>query len=211
MKHMIQEAAEQQDGAGEAAAAKPKKAAPIVEVVTLTDGRKVEFAGKKKLLKDYTLDPETGALQHIELLFRNGEFRKIVIPPQMIGQFAGHGAIQKYGDETAGEDDVDDMVLAIDELDSRIQKGEWGTTREGGGMSGTSVLLKALMEYGDRTVEQVKAFLANKTPKDKAALAANDKRPNAAGNTVKAIVDRIKAEKLAKESKVDTDAMLEGL
>lgn len=212
MKHSVQEAAEQTQGAAsDQAQTKPKKPPTPVEVVTMTDGRVVEFAGKKKLLKDYVLNPENGSLEHIILDFRNGETRKIVVPPQLLGQFAGHGAIQKYGDEVAGEEDVDDMVLAIDDLDSRIQKGEWSTQREGGGMSGTSVLIKALMEYGGRTVEQVKAFLTGKTPQEKTALRNNDKRPNASGQTVKSIVQRLEAEKAEKGAKIDTSSMLEGL
>jgi hypothetical protein len=189
---------------------KPAKAKTVVETVEMTDGRKVEFAGKRKMVKDYKLN-EDGTLSHLTFDFRNGETRQIVLPPQLLGQFAGHGGIQKYGDETAGEDDVDDMVLAIDELDKRLQKGEWGVAREGGGMSGTSVLIKALMEYGSRTLDQVKAFLEGKSQADKQALRNNDKRPNAQGLTVKAIVSRIEAEKAAKATKVDTDAMLEGL
>lgn len=193
------------------------KATKIVEVVTMTDGRKVEFAGKRELVKDYVLT-EAGDLDYIILDFRNGETRKIVIPPSLIGRFAGHGALQKYGDSLAGlknadgsKADIDDMVLTIDELDARIQKGEWSTQREGSSMGGTSVLIKALMEYGNRSLEQVKAFLEGKSQQDKIALRNNDKRPNAAGHTVKSIVQRLEAEKVSKAAKIDTTAMLEGL
>lgn len=187
-----------------------QKAAKVpAEVVKMTDGRNVEFAGKRKLVKEGFVG-EAGDLS-IVLDFRNGETRRVVLPPALIPQFALHGALQKYGDETAGETDVDDMVLAIDALDKRIQAGEWTVKREGGGMTGTSVLIKALMEYGSRTVEQVKAFLEGKTQPEKIALRNNDKRPNAAGLTVAAILKRLESEKAAKAAKVDTDAMLEGL
>jgi hypothetical protein len=193
----------------EAVPAKPAKAKTPAEVVAMTDGRQVEFVGKRKLLKEYTVgDYQFAGDVFITLDFRNGETRKIRLPDTLIGQFAAHGALQKYGDETAGEDDVDDMVLAIDELDKRIQAGEWTVAREGGGMSGTSVLIKALMEYGSRTLEQVKAFLEKKTQPEKIALRNNDKRKNAQGFTVKDIVQRIESEKAAKLAKVDTDAML---
>lgn len=191
---------------GEAAAPAPAPKAPA-EVVKMTDGRNVEFAGKKKLLKEGTVNPD-GTLT-VRLDFKNGETRSVVLPAGLIPQFALHGALQKYGDEVAGETDVDDMVLAIDELDKRIQAGEWTVKREGG-MSGTSVLIKALMEYGNRTVEQVKAFLEGKSAADKAALRNNDKKANKSGLTVAAIVKRLEAEKAAKASKVDTDSMLEG-
>lgn len=182
------------------------KVKTLIETVEMSDGRKVEFAGKRKLVKDGVV-AEDGSVT-ITLDFRNGETRKIALPPGLLGQFALHGALQKYGDETAGETDVDDMVLAIDALDERIQKGEWSIAREGGGMSGTSVLIKALMEYGQRTVEQVKEFLKGKTQPEKIALRNNDKRRNAQGLTVKDIVARLESEKAAKAAKVDTDAML---
>ncbi len=212
MKHQVMEAAEVETtttGQTEAPA-KPKKEPIPVEMVTMTDGRVVEFAGKKKFLKDYFLT-ENGEIDYIVLDFRNGETRKIFPNPALIGRFAGHGMIQKYGDEAAGLEDIDDIILAVDELDGRLQKGEWSTQREGGGMSGTSVLIKALMEYGNRTLDQVKTFLSNKTKADKDALAINDKKIGATGQTIKAIVDRLKAEKVSKAAKVDTDSMLEGL
>ncbi|CAM5998776.1 unnamed protein product [Sphagnum balticum] len=186
-----------------------KKAKPVAEVVAMSDGRNVEFAGKRKLLKDYVID-EDGTI-HILLDFRNGETRNIILPTSLIPQFAAHGALQKYGDETAGEDDVDDMVLAIDALDERIQKGEWSIQREGGSMAGTSVLIKALMEYGNRTVEQVKAFLKDKSQQEKIALRNNATKANADGKTIKSIVQRLEEEKIAKAAKVNTDEMLAGL
>jgi hypothetical protein len=200
------------------APAKAKKAKAEVEVVVMSDGRKVEFPGRKRLIKDYTLSAD-GSFAYATLDFRNGETRKITVVDSLVGQFVGHGVIQKYGDELAGikgvdgsEADIDDMVLTIDELDERLQKGEWSTQREGGsGMGGTSILIRALMEYGGQTVENVKAFLADKDQAFKIALRNNDKRKNKGGVTLKAIVSRLESEKAAKASKVDTDQALAGL
>lgn len=168
-----------------------------VEVVTMSDGRKVEFVGKRKMLKSTEIEGNTVA---VRIDFRNGETRRFVLPPTLLLQFAGHGGEQKYGDECAGVEDIDDMVLTVDELDERIQKGEFNAKREGGGMAGTSVLLRALMEYSGRTQEQIKAFLSGKTQTEKLALRNSPK--------VKPIVDRLEAEKAAKGAKVDTDALL---
>ena len=104
------------------------------------------------------------------------------------------------GDEIAGLDDVGDCVLAVDELIDRLYNGEWGVKREANGMAGTSTLLKALVEHTGKTVEQIKAFLANKSQAEKVALRNNAK--------IKPIVERIEAEKAAKKTNVDTDAML---
>ena len=176
------------------------KVMSVVETVTLSDGRKVDFVGKRKMLKETLI--ENGQVS-IRLDFRNGETRTYSIPQDLILRFAGHGAEQKYGDETAGVDDIDDMVLAVDDLDGRIQKGEWSIKREGGGMAGTSVLLRALMEFSGRTAEQVKEFLGSKSQAEKLALRNSPK--------VKPIVERLESEKAAKGSKVDTEALLGAL
>lgn len=179
---------------------KTTKAKPEVETVELTDGRKVDFVGKRKMLKETIIDGDTVACR---IDFRNGQTRTFVLPQELLLKFAGHGAEQKYGDETAGVDDVDDMVLAVDDLDSRIQKLEWSQKREGSGMAGTSILLRALMEFSGRSQEQVKEFLTGKSQAEKLALRNSAK--------VKPIVERLEAEKLSKGTKVDTDALLGAL
>jgi hypothetical protein len=216
MKYPVQEAAEQTNGA-EAAA--PKKPKTEVEVVELEDGTKGEFVGKRKLNKSYILNTD-GSLNHLRFEFRNGRVLLITLPTSLIGQFAGHGGIQKYGDELAGmkpsegqtEVDIDDMVLEMEKLDKSIQEGKWSTRKEGDGQGGTSVLIQALVIYGGKTVEQVKAFLEDKDPKFKAALRLDDKRVSKiAGKTMYAIVKEIEAAKAAKGAKVDTSAALDDL
>lgn len=171
-----------------------------IETVSMQDGRSVDFVGKRKMLKETIISGDT---VQVRLDFRNGETRLFTIPDAMKNQFAGHGAEQKLGDETAGEEDVDDMTLAVDDLIDRLNKGEWSMKREGGGMAGTSVLLRALMELSSKTVEQVKEFLKPLSQADKLALRNSPK--------VKPIVDRLEAEKVSKASKVDTNALLAGL
>jgi len=169
-----------------------------IETVTMKDGRIVDFAGKRKLLKESSVTAE-GAVQ-VRLDFRNGESRLFTIPGNMTAKFAAHGAEQKLGDEIAGLTDTDDCVIAIDELIDRLYNGEWGVKREANGMAGTSVLVRALVEHTGKTVEQIKAFLSGKSQAEKVALRNNPK--------VKPIVERIEAEKASKKSNVDTDAML---
>ena len=175
-------------------------AAKAVEKVHMQDGRDVEFVGKRKLLKDSIISGDSVA---VRLDFRNGETRLFTLSQDLMAKFAAHGAEQKLGDETAGVDDVDDMVLGVDELIDRLNKGEWSTKREGSGVAGTSVLLRALVEYSGRTVEQIKEFLSSKSQAEKMALRNSPK--------VKPIVDKLEAEKVAKGSKVDADALLAGI
>lgn len=174
------------------------KVETAVETVTMQDGRLVDFAGKRKLLKE-SLESAEGKVQ-VRLDFRNGETRLFTLPDNMLAKFAAHGAEQKLGDEIAGLADVDDCVIAIDELIDRLYNGEWGVKRESNGMAGTSVLVRALVERTGKTVEQIKTFLSGKTQAEKVALRNNPK--------VKPIVERIEAEKASKGSKVDTDALL---
>ena len=174
------------------------KVETAVETVTMQDGRIVEFAGKRKLLKESLQSPE-GKVQ-VRLDFRNGETRLFTLPDNLLAKFAAHGAEQKLGDEIAGLADVDDCVIAIDELIDRLYNGEWSVKREANGMAGTSILVRALVEHTGKTVEQIKTFLSGKTQAEKVALRNNPK--------VKPIVERIEAEKASKGSKVDTDALL---
>lgn len=174
------------------------KVETVIETVTMTDGRVVDFAGKRKLLKESSVTTE-GAVQ-IRMDFRNGETRLFTIPSAMLNKFAAHGAEQKLGDEIAGLADTDDCVIAVDELIDRLYNGEWGVKREANGMAGTSVLVRALVEHTGKTVEAIKTFLSGKSQAEKVALRNNPK--------IKPIVERIEAEKASKKSDVDTDAML---
>lgn len=181
---------------------KAPKAATTIEAVKMLDGRTVDFVGKRKLLKESFVEGEgTDSKVKIRLDFRNGETRHFTIPDAMLHKFAAHGAEQKLGDEIAGLDDLDDAVLAIDDLMDRLNAGEWNQKREGGGMAGTSILARALAEAKALSMEKVKAFLSKKTQAEKVALRGNP--------AIKPIVERLEAEKAAKgTSKVDTDALL---
>lgn len=169
-----------------------------IETVTMQDGRVVDFAGKRKLLKE-SLQTEDGKVQ-VRLDFRNGETRLFTLPETMISKFAAHGAEQKLGDEIAGLQDVEDCVIAMDELIDRLYNGEWTVKRESSGMAGTSVLVRALVEHTGKSVEQIKQFLAGKSQAEKIALRNNAK--------IQPIVQRIEAEKASKATNVDTEAML---
>lgn len=180
---------------------KGKKAKAPVEQVKMQDGRVVEFPGKRDLVKNYYPDDEKATVK-VVLDFRNGETRVFYPHPSLLLTFAGHGAIQKLGDELADPKltDIDDKVAAIDALMEQLNEGKWSVRREGDGFAGTSVLLKALVEKSGKTVEEIKAWLKGKTQPEKMAL-----RGSAA---LKPIVDRIEAEKVAKSAKVDTTSLL---
>lgn len=195
-----------------------------VEVVKMSDGREVGFAGKRKMVKETIVDEskvaadgdtvtiQDGAIS-TRMDFRNGETRSFPWPAALIVKVAGHGGEQKLGDETAGEEKVDDMVLAIDDLMDRLSRGEWSIAREAGGFSGASIVIKAIMEASGKTLEEVKAFLQRKLDQ---AAAKNEKLSrkdlydsfrNPASKTGQ-IIERLEREERSKASKVDADAAL---
>lgn len=172
------------------------------EIVQMENGTTVEFVGKKKMIKNTSID-DNGNIDLV-LEFRNGRVVNFIVPPALMNRFAAHGAEQKIGDEIAGLVDIDDCVLAVEELCDRLTKGEWSLKREGGsGLAGTSVLARALVEMTGKTMEAIKEFLGGKTQAEKVALRNNPK--------VKPFIEKIEAEKASKASKVDTDSMLSEL
>ena len=183
---------------------KPKPETKIT-TVTMTDGRVVEFVGKRKLLKESFVD-EHGKIS-VRLDFVNGETRVFHLPHSLLTKFAAHGAEQKLGDEVVREETVEDMVQALDELMVRLTKGEWNAKREGGSGAGGSILARALVELTEKTPQQISEFLAGLDAKTKLAL-----RKDAA---LAPIVAKLEAEKAAKQAEkapeVDTGSLLAGL
>lgn len=183
------------------AAAAPTASTKVEKTpVTMSDGSVVEFNKKQKLVKTSTIDEATGAVS-VRLDFVNGETRRFDMPENMKSRFAAHGAEQKLGDAIAGETDVNDAVLAVDDLLTRLNNGEWTITRAAGAFAGTSILIQALVEASGKTVEDIKGFLANKTQAEKLALRRSDK--------LKPIIERLEADKASKsKNAVDTDSLL---
>ena len=180
------------------------KTETVVNSVKMQDGRVVDFPGKRKLQKESFISPD-GSVS-VRLDFSNTETRTFDIPSALYAKFAGHGAEQKLGDEIAGVEDVDDCVIAVDELIDRLNAGEWGIKRESSGISGTSILLRAIVEVTGKSVETVKKFLKDKTMNQKLAMRE--------GQRYGATVKRLEAEKKAKAPAVDTaplDAELDAL
>ena len=189
------------DAAASGGEAKAPKAKPEVTKVKMQDGREVEFAGKRKMLKE-SIFPE-GSNPQVRLDFENGKSILFTLPDSLLAKFAAHGAEQKLGDETAGTQDPDDMFNDVEELVGRLNNGEWSVGRQGSGFAGISTLTLALVEVTGKDEAAVKAWLKDKKPAEKAALKNSAK--------VKPVYDRLEAEKQAKSAHVDTDALLGSL
>lgn len=169
--------------------------------VAMEDGTTVQFNKKQKLVKTSAIS-DNGDIA-LRLDFANGAVRSFSLPTgsPLYARFAAHGAEQKLGDAIAGENDLGDGVLSIDDLIGRLNNGEWTVTRAAGSFSGTSILIQALVEVSGKSVEDIKAFLADKSQAEKLALRRSDKlRPT---------IERLEADKASKsKNQVDTDALL---
>ena len=198
----------------EVVAEKPVKKEVVRTTVEMKDGRKVEFAGKRKMSKDVLIDRDSGKVK-LRLDFVNGETRTIEPHPDLLLDLIGHGLSQKIGDEAAGEAEVDDMVLAIDNAHANHKEGKWSSrvAGEGGGFSGASVVIRAIMEASGKDQEAVKAFLEGKIAAAEAkgekltrqALYQSFRNPNSKTGQ---IILRLEQEKAAKKTGVNADDLL---
>jgi len=196
--------------------------------VVMPDGRTVSFPGKRKVMKETLIDPEkieldeaSGIVQmqrgavRIRMDYRHGVTRTYSPPLSLYARFLGHGGEQKYGDELATTADKplseEDMVIATDDLDTEIQKGNWGKARgaDGGGVSGASTVIQAIMEATGKDLATVKAYLDKKIASteglSRQALYASFR---VEGTKTGAIIKRLEAGRVAKAAKVDADAAL---
>lgn len=164
--------------------------------VKMTDGRTVSFGQRQKLDKELLV--RDGLVYGVRFNFRNGESHILdlaKVPVATRAQLTGHGGSQKVGDECADLDSIEDMIEAVVAMIERLYTGNWTAERQG--FAGQSILIEALIEVTKQTRDQVRAVLKTLTAKERSALKADA--------TVKAIYDRIEAER---SKDVDTSKLL---
>ena len=184
------------------------KSKAAVETVQMNDGRSVDFAGKRKMLKDVFLNDAENEVS-VRFDFRNGETRTFTVPDSLLLKFAGHGASQKIGDETAGESEVDDMVEAVDSIMSRLENGEWGAERAaGGGFSGAGTVVRALMEVSGKSKAEIQAWIEKKMTETSATRQAIYASLRQGDNPVAKRIAELEA---AKQSKKGVEVSTEDL
>jgi len=173
---------------------------------------------------------KAGAVK-IRMDFLNGETRLIDLPLSLLADFAGHGGEQKFGDNLTPKNGValspEDMVANTDDLAALVGKGEWSRVKEGGGggVSGASVVIQAILEVLNRrnaekgkpltTVEKVKEHiqkLLEAGEKDGLTRKALYDSFRAPGTDTAAVIKRIEEEKAAKSAKPElASAALAGM
>lgn len=198
---------------------KAKRAPTEVETVTMQDGRNVDFAGKKTMIK--TITPAEGGGVTVRFDFRNGETRShtVVLNDPLLWDYVGHGLSQKAGDETAGIEKVEDKVIAVETILEQLSRGEWSATRESGdSFSGASIVIRAICEVSKKSSAEVKAFLQGKLDASKAAAEATGAKPlsrkalydsfRRPGTEVAAVIERLERESAAKKAVVNADDLM---
>lgn len=148
------------------------KATTVYEAITMTDGRVVQFPGKRQMQKE-VITAADGQSVKVRFDLRSGDTFTIdssALPSETVVQALGHGLSQKVGDTTAGTPKVEDMALAVEDMIQRLTKGEWAVAREAGdGFSGAGIVIKALCEVTGKSVAEVKTFINNKLEAAKTA------------------------------------------
>lgn len=172
--------------------------------VTLTTGEVVEFTDRQRTIKTHTL--ENGHAT-VRFAFKNGEVREFLFGKHhdLLMRLAIHGALQKIGDETAGVEDLDDQVAAVDAVITRLEAGNWGAEREAGnGFAGASIVLRAIAEVKGVDAKGAKdivegllaKFAAQGKPVTRQALYQTFRN---SGKTAE-VIKRLEAEKAAKQA-----------
>lgn len=149
---------------------------------------------------------EDGKLSHIALTYSDGTRGEIQVPASVMQEAAATGALYKLGQLANGEGDLDVLKAAVGQLIEQWRSGEWRQRAEGG--QGTSIIMKAIMEFKGVTANTARDFLASKTMQQKIDM----KRIKG----LDAIVARLEAEEEAKlraKGKIEEvdESLLEGL
>lgn len=198
-------------------AVKAKKAPTEYSKVVMEDGRTVEFAASRKTDKTILEDAGGNAIG-VRIDFVSGATRTLLFSELSNGillQSCGHGISQKAGDNYASVKEVDDMVLAVDEIFTRLRAGDWAAKGEpGDSTNGASIVIKAIMEVTSKDITFVKNFLQGKLDAAKARgekLSRQELYNSFRVPTSKTgqVIKRMEEEKLSKSTKADAGALLE--
>lgn len=157
---------------------------------------------------------DAGRPDGLTLQFANGQTIAVTaaqLSNKILEYAVWHGLKQKLVDaaaisrnpETGRMASIEDKYQAVKTVYDRLLVGAWNAAREGSGTSG-GLLLQALvrMYTGRKTLEELRAFLADKTDAEKSALRKNPR--------VAQIIEDIRAEQ-GKTANIDTDELLEEL
>lgn len=145
-----------------------------------------------------TLSGSHGGGIHVNAMELSDEIRHAAMMHGLKQKLVDAAAISRNPD-TGRSASVVDKFDAMSEVATRLYAGQWNKTRGDGEGTGTGGLLfRALMRLQPSAgAEKIKAFLADRSKTEQAALRATPK--------IAAIIDELRA---AGSGEVDTDALL---
>ena len=163
-------------------------------VVTMKDGREVDFGVRGKLKKEIAV-VDGGVTLTIDV--KNGDTHSVTLTQDhpLWRELMGYGLSQKITDTVVKADDEDDISLGVERIINQLSNGEWTTRTPGEGLvRGFADLLEAirrLRNYAEDSAEfaALKATLKAKSDDEIKVLKGND--------SVKAIIAVIQSEKAA--------------
>lgn len=178
---------------------------PETTLVKMTDGRSVEFTGKQRMKKEpFAADGEL----FVRFDFIDGTTYLYRLPKELYQEFALHGASQKLGDSASDCKKVEDMFEAISTLGDRLKTpDDWRAKREAGGFSGSSVVVRALMEFRQRTREEVAAWIERKLTEVEGLTRQKLYAQLRATEALKPIIARLEAESNKSAAKAGEDLL----
>lgn len=176
-------------------------------VVTMKDGRQVDFGVRGKLKKTIT-NTETGVKVSVDVI--NGDTYELEIPLDhaLVKEILGYGISQKVTDTVVKAEEGDDIALGVERIITQLKDGIWSSrVSADNGIRGFSDLVEAIRRVRGYEVDSeqhktLKASLTAKSEEELKALKTND--------IVKGVIAQITAEKAAaraaKLSSVSGDA-----
>ncbi len=171
--------------------------------VVAEDGKTYEFGERTKVQKESYI-AEDGTVV-VKFVFRNGAVRTHEIAPAdpLRAHLAMHGANQKFGDDFAGLDDVEDCIESFNATSARLADGVWTEKRTSDGMAGSSLLIRALVEVGGKPADHFREILKRlrDEPNGAETIKALRLQPKVAQ-----VIARLKEERDAKKAKPDQAA-----
>jgi len=129
--------------------AAPVKATKSSNVVTMQDGRTVDFGLRNKRKSETTITGE-GQTRKAEIRIDvvNGATHNLTIdlahPLSLLLELAVHGAVQKIGDSSAKSSDPDDIDASVMSAIADIKAGNFNTRNPSTGIKGIADLVEAV-------------------------------------------------------------------
>ena len=166
-------------------------------VVTMKDGREVDFGVRGKLKTDLQLT-DTGVKLSLDVANGDTHSIEIGVDHTLAKTLLGYGLKQKITDSVVKADDDEDVSLGVQQIIGQLVSGIWSQRSSGEGIArGFSELLEAIRRVKQYAVgsdehKTLKTSLLAKSEEELKALRTN--------GTIKAVIAQIQSEKAAERA-----------